>query len=115
MTTTSQIRKILQLKEPRCPNCGNVLYHREKAWGWVCKNWKCVNYWKLGFVTPPGKIFDRDGNIKKVCMNCIHSEPFKLVLSKGVVKREYPCGITGNSTLDPSYFGCDNFEPSEGK
>jgi len=28
----------------KCPKCGNKLYSRTV--GYVCKNWKCENYWK---------------------------------------------------------------------
>lgn len=33
---------------PRCPECGNRLYYRRRAEGYVCKNWRCKNYWKRG-------------------------------------------------------------------
>lgn len=30
----------------RCPNCDRKLYHRKV--GYVCKNWRCDNHWKMG-------------------------------------------------------------------
>jgi len=32
----------------RCPACGRYLCYKKRAGGFVCKNWKCKNYWKLG-------------------------------------------------------------------
>ena len=32
----------------KCPHCGNRLYFRKQARGFVCKNWKCEAYWKYG-------------------------------------------------------------------
>ncbi len=34
--------------KPRCPACRHTTFYRKTARGMVCKNWKCVNYWKLG-------------------------------------------------------------------
>lgn len=31
-----------------CPECGRKLHYRVTASGYVCKNWKCRNYWKRG-------------------------------------------------------------------
>ena len=49
---------------PRCPACGRYLYYRRRAGGFVCKNWKCKNYWKLGSgpvfnLTPEGGLRER--------------------------------------------------------
>lgn len=35
-----------ETEKPRCPMCGFVLYKRHE--GWVCKNWKCGLFFKLG-------------------------------------------------------------------
>lgn len=35
-----------QKSELRCPSCNHIL--QEKKDGFVCKNWKCKLYWKLG-------------------------------------------------------------------
>jgi hypothetical protein len=32
----------------QCPACGKYLHWRKRAHGFVCKNPKCVNYWKYG-------------------------------------------------------------------
>jgi hypothetical protein len=37
----------------QCPKCHNRLYLKTEAEGYVCKNWKCENYWKMG----KGKVF----------------------------------------------------------
>lgn len=31
-----------------CPECKNRLYFRYHVQGFVCKNWRCRNYWKHG-------------------------------------------------------------------
>ena len=36
----------IMTKENRCPHCDRKL--QKKAVGYVCKNWKCPLYWKLG-------------------------------------------------------------------
>lgn len=46
---------------PDCPDCGNKLYWRSRERGYVCKNWRCVNYHKLG----RGRVFGVDGNLIK--------------------------------------------------
>jgi len=39
-------RRLINLSENRCPKCNRKLQHKKV--GYVCKNWKCKNYWKLG-------------------------------------------------------------------
>lgn len=48
-------------KNPDCPECGNKLYWRRRERGYVCKNWRCDNYHKLG----KGRVFDKNGNMKR--------------------------------------------------
>ena len=38
----------MKIEVPICPLCNCRLYYRSKAKGFICKNWKCKNYWKLG-------------------------------------------------------------------
>jgi hypothetical protein len=33
---------------PRCPACGRSLAYRRSVKAFVCKNWKCPNFWKYG-------------------------------------------------------------------
>jgi ribosomal protein L37AE/L43A len=33
---------------PRCPACGKPLVYRRSVKAFVCKNWKCLNFWKYG-------------------------------------------------------------------
>ncbi len=49
---------------PRCPACRWRLYYRKRAGGFVCKNWKCENYWKCGRgrvfeLTPEGELREK--------------------------------------------------------
>lgn len=43
-----------------CPSCGNRLYLRVRAKGYVCKNWKCKHYYKMrhGTIFTPSSILD---------------------------------------------------------
>ena len=36
------------MEVPNCPICNHRLYYRSGAKGFICKDWKCKNYWKLG-------------------------------------------------------------------
>ena len=47
-------------EKPTCPLCGNRLYPRVTADGYVCKNWRCDAFWKL----QKGAVFDGDANYK---------------------------------------------------
>lgn len=50
-------------KNPKCPVCDRKLYHRVKADGYVCKNWRnCPAHHKCG----RGFVFDEDGNFKRL-------------------------------------------------
>ncbi|MFP4006321.1 MAG: GIY-YIG nuclease family protein [Candidatus Hadarchaeia archaeon] len=49
-----------ECENPSCPDCGRKLYWRKRERGFVCKNWRCDNYHKLG----GGYVFDKNGDIK---------------------------------------------------
>jgi len=40
----------------RCPVCERVLWYKPSVHGWVCKNWKCTNFWKYG----KGQVFFKE-------------------------------------------------------
>lgn len=46
-------------ENPSCPSCGSKLYWKPTERGFVCKNWRCDNYWKL----ENGPVFDKNGEL----------------------------------------------------
>ena len=92
----------------KCPKCRNKLYYRKKVDAWVCKNWRCVNYWKLG-TSLNGITFDESGEVKKTCLNCTELELGKYLTIKNKWIKFYKCNITGDSYSNPQHTSCDLF------